>query len=280
MGDKEETRTNPDRQAKGYVNELMDLLKTHPEFHQGGGVHGGQLKIPVGRMVVFPHISRKDYLDRGLHQVISLERTLLTEDLEPGGELRGDPSGEKFQARIDQAFPFPFNGLSGKEIQKLIALIYPILRFEPPKLLTVEDGEVTSHVSQNLHVVRWEVIPVEGLGLASATDIVDAVTEAVESAMGQGGGEILAARILVEGACRAHQELAADPEKWTAEIRAAAAAATGEGVWVEKVRFRTRPEMDWAKLRSGTEPLSDLIRYIDGLKTNEEVKNCLWLFVQ
>ena len=27
-GDKEETRTNPDRQAKGYVNELMDLLKS------------------------------------------------------------------------------------------------------------------------------------------------------------------------------------------------------------------------------------------------------------
>jgi len=49
----------------------------------------------------------------------------LAEDLEPSGELRADPSGEKFQARIAHAFPFPFNGLSGKEIQKLIALIYP-----------------------------------------------------------------------------------------------------------------------------------------------------------
>jgi hypothetical protein len=133
IGDKEETRTNPDRQAKGYVNELMDLLREHPEFHQGSGPHGGQLKIPVGRMVVFPHINRKDYLDRGLNQVITLDRTLLAEDLEPAGELRADPSGEKFQARIAQAFPFPFNGLSGKEIQKLTALIYPILKFEPPK---------------------------------------------------------------------------------------------------------------------------------------------------
>ena len=132
-GDKEETRTNPDRQAKGYVNELMDLLEEHPEFHQSTGPHGGQLKIPVGRMVVFPHINRKDYLDRGLNQVITLDRTLLAEDLEPAGELRADPSGEKFQARIAQAFPFPFNGLSGKEIQILIALIYPILKFEPPK---------------------------------------------------------------------------------------------------------------------------------------------------
>ena len=81
------------------------------------------MKIPVGRMVVFPHINRKDYLDRGLNRVITLDRTLLAEDLEPAGELRADPSGVKFRARIAQAFPFPFNGLSGKEIQKLIALI-------------------------------------------------------------------------------------------------------------------------------------------------------------
>ena len=66
-------------------------------------------------------------------------------------------------------------------------------------LITVEDGEVTSHESQDLHVVRWEVIPVDGFGLASAADVVDAVTAAVESATGQGGGEVLAARIMVEG---------------------------------------------------------------------------------
>jgi hypothetical protein len=102
-GDKEETRTNPDRQAKGYVNELMDLLKSHPEFRQGGGVHGGRLKIPMGRMVVFPHITRKDYLERGLDRIIA------------------------------PAFPFPFNGHSGKEVQKLTALIYPIPGFETPK---------------------------------------------------------------------------------------------------------------------------------------------------
>ena len=45
----------------------------------------------------------------------------ISEDLEPAGELRADPSGEKFQTRIAQAFPFPFNGLSGKEIQILLA---------------------------------------------------------------------------------------------------------------------------------------------------------------
>jgi hypothetical protein len=61
-GDRGETRTNPDRQAKGYANELMDLLREHQEFHQSSGPHGGQLKIPVGRMLVFPHCSLRRIL--------------------------------------------------------------------------------------------------------------------------------------------------------------------------------------------------------------------------
>lgn len=140
-------------------------------------------------------------------------------------------------------------------------------------IITVEDGVVTSHEPQDLHVVRWEIIPVNSFGLASAADVVDTAVAALEAATGQGGGEVLAARIMVEGSCRAHQELSADPEKWTAEIRSTAAAATGEGVWVEKVRFLTAPELDWDKGRSGSDPLSDLIRYIDGLSVTGEFGN-------
>ena len=114
-GAKEETRTNPDRQAKGYVNELMDLLKSHPEFHQGGGAHGGRLKIPLGRMVVFPQITRKDYLERGLDRLISLDRVLLAEDLEPAGEIGVDSTGEKFRARIAPAFLSPLTAFQERK---------------------------------------------------------------------------------------------------------------------------------------------------------------------
>lgn len=142
-------------------------------------------------------------------------------------------------------------------------------------VITVEDGEVISYEPQDLHAVRWEVIPVAGSGLSSAADVVDATVEAVESEMGQGGGEVLVARIIIEGACPAHRELLADPEKWTAEIRGSVAAATGEGAWVEKVQFLTVPEVDLGKTQTGSDPLSDLIRYIDGLSATGELKN--WL---
>jgi hypothetical protein len=39
-GGREENKTNPDRQGRGYVYELMNLLKeTHEEFQSGPKVH-------------------------------------------------------------------------------------------------------------------------------------------------------------------------------------------------------------------------------------------------
>jgi hypothetical protein len=133
MGGREEQKTNPDRQAKGYVNELMDQLKKEPEFHSGPGTHEGQLKIPIGRMVVFPNISREDYLDRGLDQVIPLERVLCQDDLAHEGEICCDPSGGKFRERIAPAFLFPFHGLTPKEIYRLNSILFPVLKFHIPK---------------------------------------------------------------------------------------------------------------------------------------------------
>jgi len=138
-------------------------------------------------------------------------------------------------------------------------------------LVYVEDGRVASFEHRDLHVVRWEVISVNASGLSAAVDVVDAAVATVKSESGKGGGEGLAARLFIEGACRAHQELLADSEKWMAEIRAAIAAATGERAWIEKVRFITAPEADLSILRSGSDPLSDLVRYITGLSGTEEI---------
>jgi exonuclease SbcD len=142
-------------------------------------------------------------------------------------------------------------------------------------LVVVEDGRVASFEHRDLHVLRWEVIPVDASGQSAAVDVVDAAAAAVKSESGKGGGEVLAIRLVIEGACRAHRELVADPEKWTAEVRVAVATATGERAWVEKVRFMTAPEADFSILRSGSDPLSDLVRYIDALSATDELGTLL-----
>ena len=138
-------------------------------------------------------------------------------------------------------------------------------------LIAVDDSRMVSFEHRDLHVVRWEVIHVDAFGLSAAADVVDAAVAAVKIESGKGGGEVLAARLVIEGACRAHRELAADPEKWTAEVRSAVAATTGEGTWVEKVEIMTSAEANLSNLRSGSDPLADLVQYIDGLSATEEL---------
>lgn len=142
-------------------------------------------------------------------------------------------------------------------------------------LVAVEEGRVASFEHRNLHVVRWEVIPFDISGQSAAVDVIDTVVAAVKSESQKESIEVLAARLIVKGPCRAHRELIADPEKWTAEIRSAVATATGERAWVEKVRFLTAPEADLSTLRPGSDPLSDLVRYIDGLSATEELGSLL-----
>jgi hypothetical protein len=111
----------------------MNVLKEFPEFQSGPGEHQGQLKIPIGRMVVFPNISRVEYLDHGLEKMIPPERVLFQDDLAHEGEIRCDPTGKKFQDWIAPTCPFPFDGLSPKEIYRLNSIRYLVLKFHLPK---------------------------------------------------------------------------------------------------------------------------------------------------
>jgi hypothetical protein len=129
---KTEKKTNPFKQAKGYVHALMDQLKEFPDFLTDLPDHVGQLKIPVGRIVVFPNIQRHDYLDRGLKWLIPLENVMLQEDLDVAGEIFCDTSGGKFHDRISASFPFPFKGLTQKEIDKLSFVIWPVSQIGLP----------------------------------------------------------------------------------------------------------------------------------------------------
>jgi hypothetical protein len=122
--EKMEKRRSPDKQAKGYVNALMEMLKEVPDFLVKRGAHAGGLKIPIGRMVIFPRIGREAFFERGLQWLIPMERVMVKEDLAPEGQILCDESGQKFKERISGAFPFRYGGLTPKEIEKLSALIW------------------------------------------------------------------------------------------------------------------------------------------------------------
>ncbi len=142
-------------------------------------------------------------------------------------------------------------------------------------LVKVEDGRVTARDHHSLHVVRWETVRVDVSGISDPIDVVDKVRSKVDEEMARGQGDCLAARIRVEGSCRAHGGLLEEPEKWLAEIRAGVSTDTADGAWVERVEVATRAEVDLAAALTGSDALSDLVRFVDGLSATDELKSLL-----
>jgi len=142
-------KANPDKQAKGCVNALMERLRALPEFISGVSDREGGLKIPVGRMVVFPNVGRRAYCDRALQWLIPVERVLFQEDLAPDGGILADPSGRKFLERVWDALPFRFKGLSRKEFEKLMLVMWP----ESQIVLPLRKGHGKAHFQREVQAL-------------------------------------------------------------------------------------------------------------------------------
>jgi DNA repair exonuclease SbcCD nuclease subunit len=135
-------------------------------------------------------------------------------------------------------------------------------------LVTIRDREVAEVEHRDLDVFRWTVCPVDAAGAETAGEVLDRVGRALEREVAEADGRAVAARLVIEGACSAHTELLASPERWINECRTLAF-GFGEGaVWIEKVKLRTR------RLDEGHDPfqeddaLGSLLRSIRDLETD------------
>jgi DNA repair exonuclease SbcCD nuclease subunit len=113
-------------------------------------------------------------------------------------------------------------------------------------LVTVDDRGKAHLQHRDLDVFRWAVCTVDLTGAAGG-DALDRVQRALETALDAADGRPLAARVRLEGACPAHDDLTADPERWINEIRSLATGVGGD-LWIEKVQVRTRRAADLAAL--------------------------------
>lgn len=136
-------------------------------------------------------------------------------------------------------------------------------------LVTIRDREVAEVEHRDLDVFRWTVCPVEAAGAETAGEVLDRVGRALEREVAEADGRTVAARLILEGACAAHAELLASPERWINECRTLAF-GFGEGaVWIEKVKLRTR------RLDEGRDPFSEddalgsLLRSIRDLEADD-----------
>jgi hypothetical protein len=95
-------------------------------------------------------------------------------------------------------------------------------------------------VFKPLDVIRWIVADVSAAGVESGFEAVDRTSERITQLVDENEGVPLVVRVIIAGETSAHSELGADAERWTNEIRSAVIDSSGERVWIEKVKIRTR----------------------------------------
>lgn len=133
-------------------------------------------------------------------------------------------------------------------------------------MVTVDDAGDVSFEHHPLDVLRWVSLHVDVTEAEDGYEAVERVSEQLEEELAESQGRLLAVRIQLSGACSAHEELAADPEKWTSEIRAATTELSSRRAWVEKVTAATMPMVDERELREGEGPVADLLRYFESVR--------------
>lgn len=106
-------------------------------------------------------------------------------------------------------------------------------------VVDVRDGVVQPPVFHALDVLRWAHLRVDATGIDDPDLLWTAVEAIVSAAVAEAAGMLLAARIEIEGETPLHGVLLSKPV-WAREQIRNAALASGEEVWLEKVKLSTR----------------------------------------
>jgi DNA repair exonuclease SbcCD nuclease subunit len=126
-------------------------------------------------------------------------------------------------------------------------------------VLTVESGRVLELVHEPLDVVRWASCRVDAESAADVPEVLDRVRDALRAEIQAAEGRLLAVRVVLEGATRAHAALVREGEALTEQLRVCALDVAPEAVWLEKVVLRTAAQTEVARLAERKDALSELV---------------------
>jgi DNA repair exonuclease SbcCD nuclease subunit len=135
-------------------------------------------------------------------------------------------------------------------------------------VVSVVDAEVTAVRHQPLDLVRFVQLAVE---LAEDDDFVaacDRVRAALAAEVARADGRMVAVRLTVTGASAAHAELVARPDQATNELKALTFEHPDD-LWLESIRFHTRPPVSYDELRASEGFLGALLRASDTARSDD-----------
>jgi len=130
-------------------------------------------------------------------------------------------------------------------------------------LVTVEKGRVVDVAERALDRVRWARVEVDLARSERTDDALARIRLALRSAVDSAEGRLVAARVVLAGATKVHDELLRAPDRWVSETRSIASdVGGGAGVWIERLVFETRAQRDLAALLGREDALAGLLQRI------------------
>ncbi|MBL0699316.1 MAG: DNA repair exonuclease, partial [Desulfosarcina sp.] len=138
-------------------------------------------------------------------------------------------------------------------------------------LITVDESGRSKLEFKPIDVIRWAILKVDSKGVESGYDIIDRFCKELEILLDKSAGLPLVVRVLIEGETPAHTELLTDLDRWSNEIRAAALDISGERVWIEKIKIRTKLPPSEQSLQAGDGAIGELVKLFDELASQPEL---------
>jgi hypothetical protein len=130
------TVPNPLVQARAYAHAIVDALKRDAQLVVGEGPYKGNLTFPWSYGVVLTQITRKQFTDAQLDQVIEPHRVICSD------EMTASVEPEDFQSRLWEMFPYMMRGaLSLPQIDRVRWILFPQIRVDPPPLALFGEDE-------------------------------------------------------------------------------------------------------------------------------------------
>ena len=126
-------------------------------------------------------------------------------------------------------------------------------------LVTVEENQISQVEHVALDVLRWNLCQVDVNACANTDEVYERVQKAFEKTLIEGDGRPVVVRLELQGTTAAHQKLHVQSVYWTEEFRSLAANLGGAGIWLEKVRLKTREQIDTETLIQGDTPIGMLL---------------------
>jgi DNA repair exonuclease SbcCD nuclease subunit len=117
-----------------------------------------------------------------------------------------------------------------------------------------------------LDVLRWHECRVDASRAADGDELLDRFAAALDALLPQCDGRLLATRVIVDGACAAHSQLASNVVHWTNELRGMALDRAAGRVWIEKLKLRTRPLREFSDQVDADGPIGELVAYLRELR--------------